>query len=82
MLYRDEIGREVFGTYALPSLTFGGGFRGCFWKRLAMMELYIMVVTLMLNFEFGPVTGVMGGMEGQETVFRKPKVAFVSLKSL
>jgi cytochrome P450 len=26
----DKTGKEVFDAYSLPSLTFGGGFRGCF----------------------------------------------------
>jgi hypothetical protein len=34
-LVRDEqTGKEVFNAYAVPSLTFGGGYRGCFGKFL------------------------------------------------
>lgn len=29
-LLKDEAGRETFNAYAIPSLAFGGGFRGCF----------------------------------------------------
>ena len=31
-LSKDADGKEVFDAYSLPSLTFGGGFRGCFGK--------------------------------------------------
>jgi len=33
-LAKDADGREVFDAYSLPSLTFGGGFRGCFGASL------------------------------------------------
>ncbi|KAK0627962.1 hypothetical protein B0T14DRAFT_601066 [Immersiella caudata] len=72
-------GKEVFDAYALPSLTFGGGLRGCFGKRLAMLELRIIISTLMLNFEFLPLREEMSGLEAEEEVFRKPKTAFVKL---
>ena len=75
-------GKEVFDAYALPNLTFGGGFRGCFGKRLAMLELRIIVTTLMLNFEFIPLPAEMAGLEAEEEVFRKPKTAFVKLRVL
>jgi cytochrome P450 len=74
--------KEVFDAYALPSLTFGGGFRGCFGKRLAMLELRIIISTLMLNFEFLPLPEQMSSMEAEEEVFRKPKTAFVKLRAL
>jgi cytochrome P450 len=32
----EKTGRETFNAYALPSLAFGGGFRGCFGKYFDM----------------------------------------------
>jgi len=29
-MYQDERGKDMFDAYSLPSLNFGGGFRGCF----------------------------------------------------
>jgi len=82
-LAHDAItGKEVFNAYALPNLTFGGGFRGCFGKRLAMIEMRIVVVTLILNFEFLPLPEEMSGLEAEEEVFRKPKTAFAKLRAL
>ncbi|SPQ24085.1 98bcb0d1-d493-4b7c-8817-0a47768b614d [Thermothielavioides terrestris] len=72
-LVRDEqTGKEVFNAYAVPSLTFGGGYRGCFGRKLAVMELRIMVVLLILSFEFLPLPEDLRGMSAHEKVFREP----------
>ncbi|KAK0611972.1 cytochrome P450 [Immersiella caudata] len=81
-LTRDAEGREVFDAYSLPTLGFGGGYRGCFGKRLAMMELRIIMVTLVLNFEFLSLPEELAGLEGEEAVFRQPQKIFVRLKQL
>ncbi|KAK0610828.1 cytochrome P450 [Immersiella caudata] len=81
-LAQDATGKEVYDAYALPSLNFGGGFRGCFGKRLAYLEMRIVVATLMLNFEFLPLPEKMAGLEAWEEVFRKPVTAYVKLRVL
>jgi len=81
-LTQDATGKEVFDSYALPQLSFGGGFRGCFGKRLAMLEMRIIVVTLILNFEFLPLPEELSGLEAEEEVFRKPKTSFAKLRAL
>jgi len=43
---KDSGGKEVFDAYALPTLTFGGGLRGCFgrfWLHLSPFVLYKIV---------------------------------------
>jgi cytochrome P450 len=37
----EETGKEVFNAYALPSLAFGGGFRGCSGAFLALLPLAV-----------------------------------------
>ncbi|KAK0708046.1 cytochrome P450 [Lasiosphaeris hirsuta] len=74
--------REVFDAYALPNLIFGGGLRGCFGKRLAMQELKIIMVDLMLNFEFLPLPEELSSMAAVERVFRAPRMCYVKLKAL
>ncbi|KAF2758044.1 cytochrome P450 [Pseudovirgaria hyperparasitica] len=81
-LSRATTGQETFNPHALPTLVFGGGFRGCFGKRLAMYELRIFVALLVLNFEFLPLDDEFRNLCGQEAVFRHPKQAFVKLRSL
>ncbi|KAK4447384.1 cytochrome P450 3A24 [Podospora aff. communis PSN243] len=81
-LAQDATGKEVFDAYSLPVLNFGGGFRGCFGKRLAYLELRIIITTLVLNFEFLPLPEKLTGMEAYEEVFRKPRAAHVKLRAL
>ncbi|KAK4159853.1 cytochrome P450 3A24 [Cladorrhinum sp. PSN259] len=81
-LYRDDEGKEVFDAYTMPTLTFGGGYRGCFGKRMAMMELKIIIATIMLNFEFLPLPEELASMAAIEKVFRKPQMANVKLRAV
>ncbi|KAH8900487.1 cytochrome P450 [Thozetella sp. PMI_491] len=81
-LTKDMRGKEVFDPNSLPVLIFGGGLRGCFGKRLAMQELRIMIVLLVLNFEFLPLPESLTSMEGIEKLFRRPKISHVRLRSL
>ncbi|KAK3938644.1 cytochrome P450 [Diplogelasinospora grovesii] len=81
-LTRDESGKEVFDAYALPALVFGGGLRGCFGKRLAMQTLRIMIVLMILKFEFLPLPEELTSMVAVEKIFRRPKLCKVKLRAL
>ncbi|KAK3986195.1 cytochrome P450 [Cladorrhinum sp. PSN332] len=81
-LYKDQEDNEVFDAYSLPSLTFGGGYRGCFGKRMAIIELKIIIATIMLNFEFLPLPEELARMEAVEKVFRKPRMVNVKLRAV
>jgi len=81
-LTKNEQGKEIFDAYALPSLVFGGGYRGCFGKRLAMQELKIMIVHMILNFEFLPLPEEQSSMLAVEKIFRSPRVCSVKLRAL
>ncbi len=81
-LVRDDSGKELFDVSVLPSIGFAGGLRGCFGKRLAMLELKVMMVLLVLNFEFLPLPEELASMEGIEKVFRRPKMCHVRLRAL
>ncbi|KAK2606815.1 hypothetical protein N8I77_005540 [Diaporthe amygdali] len=81
-LVKDESGKEVFNPYALPSLAFGGGYRGCFGRRLATMEYRFLVVLLILNFEFLPLPEDLRGWTAQEKIFRHPDYPYARLKIL
>ncbi|KAK3395315.1 cytochrome P450 [Podospora didyma] len=78
----DENEEPMFDPHALPSLVFGGGLRGCFGKRLAIMELRIMIVHIILNFEFLPLPAELDNMAGEEKLFRGPRTCHVKLKVL
>ncbi|KAK8071660.1 hypothetical protein PG996_005008 [Apiospora saccharicola] len=74
--------REVFNPYALPSLAFGGGYRGCSGRKLAVMEFRLIVVLLVLNFEFLELPDNLKTLKASEKVFRSPDMPFVRLQAL
>ncbi|KAJ4423613.1 hypothetical protein N0V82_001781 [Gnomoniopsis sp. IMI 355080] len=77
-----ENGKEVFNPYALPTLAFGGGYRGCFGRRLATMEYRFFVILLILNFEFLPLPEGLNGWSAQEKIFRHPDFPYARVKVL
>jgi cytochrome P450 len=52
---KDENGEDVFNASKGPMLPFGGGTRGCFGRRLAYLELRVVLLLLVWNFEFLPL---------------------------
>ncbi|KAI0435981.1 cytochrome P450 [Xylaria telfairii] len=82
-LVRDSAtGRYTFNAYQLPSLAFGGGYRGCFGRKLATMEFRIAVVLLILNFEFLELPGEYRSMKACEGMFRCPQAPFAKVRAL
>ncbi|KAF4457825.1 cytochrome p450 [Fusarium austroafricanum] len=77
-----ETGRETFNPYSMPSLAFGGGMRGCFGRKLAVMKLRIIVVMLIISFEIQELPSEFKSMRAFEAVFRQPQQPFVSIKEL
>ncbi|PNP49824.1 hypothetical protein THARTR1_09354 [Trichoderma harzianum] len=65
-----------------PFLTFGGGPRGCFGKKLAYMELRIVLAMLVWNFDFQPCPAEISSYEGIDTATVVPKQCYVRLKQL
>ncbi|KAH8893927.1 cytochrome P450 [Thozetella sp. PMI_491] len=82
-LVRDEqTGKEVFNANALPSLAFGGGYRGCSGRKLAVMEFQIFVALLVLNFEFLPLPEDKQTLKCSERIFRLPDMPYARLRAL
>ncbi|KAK8093955.1 Cytochrome P450 [Apiospora hydei] len=82
-LVKDEkTGKEVFDAYALPQLAFGGGYRGCSGRKLAVMEFRTVVALLVLNLEFLELPEDMKTLNASETIFRLPDMTFASLRAL
>lgn len=75
-------GVETFDPNAGPLLTFGGGPRGCYGRRMAYVELRIMMVLLVWNFEFLPLPEELNSWEAIDKAFRRPKQCFVRLKKI
>ncbi|KAL6872449.1 cytochrome P450 [Trichoderma longibrachiatum] len=71
-----------YNAYAGPFLTFGGGPRGCFGRKLAYMELRIVLAMLVWNFVFEQCPAELSSYEGIDTATVVPKQCFVRLKQL
>lgn len=54
----------------------------CTGKKLAIQELRILIVLLVLNFEFLPPPSDLTGMDAEESIFRKPQQCFVKVREL
>lgn len=79
-LKRTDEGHDVFDMNAGPNLQFGGGLRGCFGKRLAYLEMKILVTIMVWTFEFLPVSEKLGGYVGYDTLTHKPINCYIKLK--
>ncbi|KAI1374881.1 cytochrome P450 [Hypoxylon crocopeplum] len=77
----DEDGNEVFDANALIQNSFGGGTRGCFGRRLAMMELRIMITLTVMSFKFLPVPPELNSFQATEQLLRTPRQCFVKLEA-
>lgn len=77
-----DTGKETFNHYAIPSLAFGGGYRGCAGRKLATLEFRIFVVLLILNLEFTDLPEEMRSMAATEKIFRQPAMPFARVKVL
>jgi cytochrome P450 len=75
-------GDAAFDSQAAPFLSFGAGPRGCFGKRLAYLELRMVLVFLVWNFEFKQLQGELSSYDFIEKVATVPKSCFVSLEAL
>lgn len=66
-----------FNAIAGPMLPFGAGPRGCFGQRLARMELRIMIVMLVLSFEFRPIPDAYASFRAEEVINRGPHITYI-----
>ncbi|CAG9945149.1 unnamed protein product [Clonostachys rosea f. rosea IK726] len=80
-LVQDETtGKETFNPTALPSLAFGGGYRGCTGRKLAYMEFRIVVTLIILSFEFLELPEELKTFSCKERIFRRPNTPHAKLK--
>lgn len=79
-LARTETNEETFDSSAGPTLPFGLGLRGCFGRRLAYLELKLLVTLLVWTFEFLPCPKELSTYKNIEGLTRKPEQCYVSLK--
>ncbi|KAK2025769.1 cytochrome P450 [Colletotrichum zoysiae] len=71
-----------FDPQAGPQLAFGLGPRGCFGRRLAYLELRIILTLIVWNFELLPCPEELSGYGAREGLTYKPKDCYVRLSAL
>ncbi|PSR83768.1 cytochrome P450 [Coniella lustricola] len=72
----------VFDVRSGPVLQFGGGLRGCFGKRMAYLEMRILVVLLVWMYELVQVPEGLGGNAAFDSLTHKPKNCYLVLQEL
>jgi cytochrome P450 len=77
---RDDgsvVDRDVFDNNAGPSLPFGAGLRACFGRRLAMMELRMVVTLMVWYLQFDELPEGLNQMGSLARMTNQPEVCFV-----
>lgn len=75
----DEKGEQQFDSKAGPALTFSSGPRACWGKKLAYMQMKMLVTLMLWNFDLQPLEGQLGAMDRLESFTTKPKYVYVKL---
>lgn len=78
----DEKGEEVFDATAGPFLAFSLGPRGCYGRRLAYLQVKILLILVLWKFELLEVDGELGSFTQVERLARVPKYCYLRLKEL
>lgn len=76
----DASGEELFNSRKGPMNSFGGGPRGCFGRRLAYMELRILVVMLFYNFRLLPIPPELRTPGRREQITVEPADCYISIE--
>jgi cytochrome P450 len=72
--------KEVFDASAGPLLTFGLGPRGCYGRRMAYLELKLVLVLIIWNFELQKCPPELNNYSAEDKVVHAPQQSYVRLK--
>lgn len=81
-LKKEGDGSTTFDPNAGPYMPFSAGPRGCFGKKLAWLELRMIIAMLVLSFELKPLPEELNDNAAEELVTRRPKQCYVRLTPL
>ncbi|ORY68347.1 cytochrome P450 [Pseudomassariella vexata] len=81
-LKTDETGKIQYDSQAGPFLAFGLGPRSCFGKRLAYLEIRMVLVLLVWNFVFKPLEGELASSMAVDSLTSNPKYCYVALEKV
>lgn len=71
-----------FDPDAIPMLPFSAGPRGCFGKRIALLEMKIVLAVLIMRFEFPRLEARLSGYSAVDGLTRRPRSCFVKPRIL
>ncbi|KAK5706190.1 hypothetical protein LTR97_001177 [Elasticomyces elasticus] len=80
-LRKNAQGEMDFDSRAGPMQTFGGGLRGCFGRKLAMLSLRIFFTMLIWIFELQPVPDELDSWAAEDLMTHQPQQTYVQLKA-
>ncbi|KAH8663992.1 cytochrome P450 [Xylariales sp. PMI_506] len=72
--------RGEFDPGAGPSLPFSAGPRGCFGKKIALLELRLMIALFVMSFEFPKLPESLSRYSSYDGLTRKPTCCFINPK--
>ncbi|GJC80907.1 cytochrome P450 monooxygenase TRI13 [Colletotrichum liriopes] len=75
----QETGKEAYDATAGPTIPFGLGTRGCFGRKLAYLEMKLLVTLIIWNFELLPCDEEISSYEQVEGITSRPKQCYVRL---
>ncbi|KAF2094396.1 cytochrome P450 [Rhizodiscina lignyota] len=78
-LVHDGNGNVSFNPQAGPHLTFSLGPRGCWGRRMAYLEMRIVLVLIIWNFQMLDVPEELTGMEAIDKIAHQPQKTYVRL---
>jgi len=78
----EETGCEYFDQTAGPMMSFGFGPRGCFGRRLALLETRIVLALLVWNLEFHPVEGVLASRAITDAITTSPMYCYARVSRI
>ncbi|KAF9693491.1 hypothetical protein EKO04_008109 [Ascochyta lentis] len=73
---------SMFNPDAVHMLPFSAGSRGCFGKKIAMLEMRILIVVLIMNFDFPKLAEPLSNYKSVDGLSRKPRQCHVSPRPL
>ncbi|KAJ9604857.1 hypothetical protein H2200_010972 [Cladophialophora chaetospira] len=79
-LVKGDDGKEEFDAHAGPHLAFGLGPRGCFGRRLAYLQMRIVLVMMIWNFEFKETPPAVSSWLAVDKLARHPRQCYVRLE--
>jgi len=80
-LVEDE-GKEIFNSRAGPMMAFSLGPRSCFGRRLAYLELRMVLVLLMWNFDFQEVPTHLNSYAAVDKLTHQPRQCYLRLSTV